>query len=75
MIVHAGEYIGKPGLRIDIVEFGGLDQRVHGPDRDAAQRPLGGIVGHAQPPVIEEAGERWPPLEAVIDRLGGIALR
>jgi hypothetical protein len=40
-----------------------------------AQRPLGGIVGHAQPPVIEEAGERWPPLEAVIDRLGGIALR
>ena len=43
-------------------------------DSDAAQRPLGGVVRHAQPTVVEEAGERGPALERVVDRLGGLAL-
>jgi len=29
VIVEAGEHVGEPRLRIDLVEAGGLDQRVH----------------------------------------------
>jgi hypothetical protein len=43
-------------------------------DGDAAQRPLAGIVGDAQPAVIEEASEHWPAPEAIIDCLGSVAL-
>ena len=43
-------------------------------DRNSAQRPLGGIVGHAEPAVVEEPGERRPALEDVVDRLGDIVL-
>ena len=74
MIGQPSKQIREPGLRVDVVELGGLDQRVDGggtaaafvgagegpvvaPDRDAAQRPLGGVVGHAQAAVVEEAGE------------------
>jgi hypothetical protein len=91
MIGQAGEHVGEPSMRIDIVELGGLDQRINrggastafvrageGPvvatNRDAAQSSLGGIVGHAQAAVVEEAGERGQAFETVIDRLGGIAL-
>lgn len=28
MVRDAGEHVGEPGLRVDIVEAGGLDQRV-----------------------------------------------
>ena len=28
-VCDAGENVGEAGLRIDVVEFGGLDQRVH----------------------------------------------
>src|SRR5438128_3556466 len=44
-------------------------------DGDAAQRPFGGIVGHAQATVVEEASERGPTVEAVLDRLGDLILR
>ena len=43
-------------------------------DGDAAQRPLGGVVGDAQATIIEEARERGPALETVVDRLGGLVL-
>jgi len=89
MIWQPGEYVGEPGLRIDIVELGGLDQRVDGrspaatfvgagegpvlaADGDGAQLAFGGIVGHAEPAVVEEAGEHLPALEAVVDRPGGL---
>src|SRR5262249_49021205 len=39
---------------------------------DAPHRALGGIVGLAQAAVFEEAGERDPTLETVVDRLGGL---
>src|SRR6266508_371220 len=42
--------------------------------RDAAQRSFGGVARHAQAAVVEEAGERRPALEAVVDRLAGLAL-
>ena len=77
MILQAREDMGEPGLRVDVVEPGGLDQRVdrgstvaariragespvlaaHG---DGADLALGGIVGHAQPAVVEEARKRRP---------------
>ena len=77
MILQAGQHVGEPGLRIDVVELGGLDQGVDGggapaagvgagegpvvaADGDAAQRPLGGVVGHAQAAVVEEAGQARP---------------
>jgi hypothetical protein len=44
------------------------------PDGDAAQRPLGGVVGHAQAAVVEEADQRVPGVEAVGDRLGDLAV-
>ena len=75
MIGDAGEDIGEPGLRIDIVELRGLDQGVDdrtalpaavgaaeqprlAAERDAAERALGGIVGEADPAIVEEACER-----------------
>jgi hypothetical protein len=90
MIRQAGEHVGEPGLRIDIVEFGGCDQRVNGggsastfvgprespiaaPDRNGTQLALSGIVGHAEPAVVEEAGERYPALDAVVDGFAGLA--
>ena len=77
MIVDPAQDVGEPGLRIDVVEFGRPDQRVHrggalataigageqpssAPERDTAQRPLGGIVGQADTAVVEEAGEGRP---------------
>ena len=42
----------------------------------APRRPrtlaFGGVVGHADAAVIEEAGERRPALEHVVDGLGDI---
>ncbi len=35
----------------------------------ATQRSLCGVVGQADPSVIEEPAERWPTLEHVVDRL------
>jgi hypothetical protein len=72
MVLQAGEDIGEPGVRIDVVDPGGVDQGIdrssaattfiracEGPvmatDSNWSDLPLGGIVGHAQPPVIEEA--------------------
>ena len=44
MIVDAGEHVGEPGLRIDVVEPGGLDQRVHD------GRALAAAVGAGEQP-------------------------
>src|SRR5882724_10023546 len=43
-------------------------------DSDAAQRPLGGVVGQAQAAVVEEADETIPAVEAVGDRLGDLTV-
>ena len=91
VIQHPCQDIGEPGLRIDVVELGGGDERVEGrcppaafvgagegpvaaPDRDGTQLALGGVVGHAQAAVVEEAGQRGPALEAVVDGLAGVAV-
>lgn len=75
MVSDAGEHVGEPGLRVDIVEAGGLDQRVKdggaltaavraaeqpglAAERDAAKGALGGVVGEADPAIVEEACER-----------------
>jgi hypothetical protein len=44
MIGDAGEYVGEPGLRVDVVELGGGDQRV---DRRGA---LAAAVGTREQP-------------------------
>ena len=91
MIGQAGEDVGEPGLRVDAVELGGFDERVHGgrtfataigagegpvvaADGDAAQRPLGSVVGEADPAISQEAVERGPALEGVVDRLADLGL-
>jgi hypothetical protein len=43
-------------------------------DGDGAQLPFGGIVRQAEASVIEEAGERIPTLEQIVDRLAGVVL-
>jgi hypothetical protein len=30
VILESGEHVGEPGARIDIIDLGGLDQRVDG---------------------------------------------
>ena len=85
---------GEPGLRVDIVELGGGDQRVDrssapaafvgagegpvlSPQGNGPQLAFGGVVRHAKTPILEEAGDGVPPVEAVVDRFGetGIAPR
>jgi hypothetical protein len=44
MIGDAGEDIGKPGLRIDVVELGGPDERVH------QRRPFGAALRAGEQP-------------------------
>src|SRR5262249_50683414 len=89
MVRQSGEHVGKPSAWVDVVELGGLDQRVDGggppptfirsregpvvaANRDTAQCPLGGIIGHAQPAVIEEAYETAPAIEAIGDGFGNL---
>src|SRR5262245_5751042 len=42
--------------------IGACEGPVAASDRDSAQLALGSIIRHAQPPIIEEAGERIPTL-------------
>ena len=51
MIGDAGEHVGEPGLRIDVVELGGLDQRV---DRRGA---LAAAIGAGEQPVLAAQGD------------------
>jgi hypothetical protein len=43
-------------------------------NRDTAQRAFGGIVGHAQAAIVKKADKAAPAVEAVGDRLGGLAV-
>ncbi len=91
MILQARKDIGKPSVRVDVIESGTLDQRVdrgspvaalvgarEGPivaaHGNGANLPLGRIVGHAQPTIIEEACECRPSGEAVGNGLTNLAL-
>ena len=44
------------------------------PDMHGAQFPFGSVVRHAQAAIVEEAGERVPAPQAIVDRLAGIAV-
>ena len=91
VVCEAGQNVGKPGLGIDAVEAGRLEQRVHqrralaaaigtgkqpslASQGDAAQRPLGGVVGQSDPAIIEEASNGAPTLEPVVHRLGDLGM-
>src|SRR5689334_9408821 len=91
VIRQAGEHVGEPGVRVDVVELGSCDQRVDGggapatfvgacegpvaaPERNGTRLALGSVVGHAQSSIIEEADERIPALEAVVDGPAGLAV-
>src|SRR5688572_2192385 len=54
---------------------GAAEGPVAAADGDAAHGALGGVVGHADAAVVEEARERAPALETVVHRLGQRALR
>jgi len=43
-------------------------------DRHTPQRSFGGVVRKTDAAVVEEAGERCPAVEEVVDRFGGIVL-
>jgi hypothetical protein len=51
MIGQAGEHIGEPGLRVDVIELGGLDQRIDGGGAPAA------FVGSGEGPVLAPDGD------------------
>src|SRR5262249_56104815 len=92
VIRQAGEHVGEPSLRIDIVELGSGDQRVDrsgapaavvgagegpvlSPESNGPQLAFGRVVRHAKAPIIKEAGEGVPAVEAVVDRFGRVAIR
>ena len=54
MIRQTGKHVGEPGLRIDVVELGGLDERVDGGGAPAA------FVGSGEGPVA--ASDRNVPV-------------
>ena len=60
------ERVDRSGASATFIGAG--ERPVVATDRDAAQRPLSGIVGDAKATVIEEARERGPALETVVDR-------
>ncbi len=89
MVGYAGEDVGEPCLRVDVVKATGLYQRVRdrcpltaaigaaeqprlAPKGHAAQRPFGGIVRETDPAVGEEAGERVPAAQHVVDGFGNV---
>jgi hypothetical protein len=43
-------------------------------ESDAAEHAFGGVVGQANPAVVEEPGERRPALEGVVQRLGEVVV-
>src|SRR4051794_13821157 len=91
VVWQAGEHVGKPGLRVDVVELCGGDQAVDGSRASAAfvgagegpvlaaqgdgpQLAFRGVVRHAKAPIIQEAGECVPAVEAVVDSFGSVAV-
>ena len=52
MVGDAAQHVGEPGLRVDVVELGGGDQRVHG------RRPFAAVVGAGEEPVFAADGNR-----------------
>jgi hypothetical protein len=44
------------------------------PERNAAQRALGGVVGEADPTIVEEAREGVSARKHVVHRLGDVAV-
>ena len=91
VIRQAGQHVGEPSLRVDIVELGGCDQRVDcsgapaafvgasegpvlSPKGNGPQLAFGRVVRQAKAPIIEEADEGVPSVEAVVDRFGRVAV-
>src|ERR1700758_2391254 len=89
MVSDASQDIGKPGLRVDIVEPRSLDEGVQNSgtltttvgsakqpglptEWDTAQRPFGSVVREADPAIVEEACERIPAAEHVVDGPGEV---
>ena len=59
MIADPAEHIGQPRLWINIVEFGGGDQRIHGGGPFSASiRSAEVLTGATAPTPIDETGER-----------------
>jgi hypothetical protein len=92
VVLQAGEDVGEPSVRIDVIDPGGVDQGV---DRSRAATsfigtrerpvvatdgnwpdlPLGGIVGDAQPPIVEEARQGDPSGQAIGDGFAEASLK
>ena len=64
--IHGG---GAPTAAVGACERPVASSDCHGP-----QHALGGVVGHADPAIVEEAGEAVPAAEHVVDGLGEITL-
>lgn len=91
VIGDAGEDIGEPSLRVDVVEPCRLDQRVGDrgalatairaaeeprftPERYTTQRPFRGFAREADSAIVEEAGERAPAAQHVVDGLRNVVV-
>jgi hypothetical protein len=74
VIGDAGEDVGEPGLRVDAVELGGADQRVHhggtlAAPVGAAEQPALPAQGYS-PFILPMSGRSWKFATAGIPMLG-----
>ncbi len=82
----AGEHIGEPRLRVDVVETASRDDGEHDggtlgagegpvstPECNSSQSALGRIVREKNPAILQEPGKAIPSLQHVIDRLDHLA--
>ena len=60
MVGDAGEHVGKPGLRIDVVELGRGDQGVH------RRGTLAAAIGAREQPGAAPQGDEWVILRPFI---------
>jgi hypothetical protein len=89
LVGQSREHVDERSLWPDLVELRGRNQGVDhrgrrfvgagecpvfAADRNRTNFPPGSVVGHAQPAIIEKAGEPGSALEAVVDRPGGLAV-
>ena len=59
----AAEHVGEPGLRVDVVELGGADERIH------RRRAHAAAVGTGEQPTASSEGDR----AFILPISGGIA--
>lgn len=74
IVAKIEEVLAKGGLLVT-AGIGASERPVPVADRDAGDRPFGGVVRQAMASVVEEPCKGRPALQYIVDGPGGIVLR